>query len=123
MHVIMCSSVTLVLDARDKGVDVRSGRAGRVGGVRSRGDGRGQPGRSATSSRARAPGAASRRGGPARLASFGAHLFFDPLHVPAAEPPHFAAELEVPPDLGVAQDAEAVDHGQWPARPRGDVIG
>ena len=36
---------------------------------------------------------------------------------------HFAAELEVAANLVVGQDAEAVDHGQRPARPFDDLIG
>ena len=56
-----------------------------------------------------------------RLLRLRPHLFFDPLDVPAAEPFHFAAQLEILPNRIVGQDPEAVDDRQRITCPRDDL--
>ena len=50
------------------------------------------------------------------------HLFLDPLDMAAAEGLHLAAQLEVAADGVVAEDAEAVDYRQRPARPSDNLV-
>jgi hypothetical protein len=43
-------------------------------------------------------------------AQFFPNLFLDPLYMPPAEPLHLAPQFEIPPDLGIIQNSETIDH-------------
>src|SRR5664280_3431833 len=57
------------------------------------------------------------------ISLFSFHSVFDAFYVPPAETFHFAAEFEVPLDLFVVEDAEAVDDSHGAAGHLDDFIG